>query len=142
MVSFNFDSSFIFALNKLIFRESVVKVVQVSKVLKEPFISDLFTGTAVTKQTLVPDSNEYEINNVNFGRGVRLKFHSHDSEQVLIVTAGMGIVATEQEETVVTAGDVIFIPKGEKHWHGATSDSEFSHIFLYKKGTKYTQLED
>jgi len=119
-----------------------VKVVQVSKVLKEPFISDLFTGTAVTKQTLVPDSNEYEINNVNFGRGVRLKFHSHDSEQVLIVTAGMGIVATEQEETVVTAGDVIFIPKGEKHWHGATSDSEFSHIFLYKKGTKYTQLED
>ncbi len=121
-----------------------MKVVQVSKVLKEPFISDLFTGTEVTKQALVPDpdSNEYEINNVNFGRGVRLKFHSHDSEQILIVSAGTGIVATEQEETVVTVGDVIFIPKGEKHWHGATSDSEFSHIFIYKKGTKYTQLED
>ena len=142
MVSFNFDSSFISALNKLIFRESVVKVVQVSKVLKEPFINDLFTGKDVTKQALIPDSNEYEINNVNFGRGVRLKFHSHDSEQVLIVTTGTGIVATEQGETVVTVGDVIFIPKGEKHWHGATSDSEFSHIFIYKKGSKYTQLED
>lgn len=119
-----------------------MKVVQISKVPKEPFISDLFTGTDVTKQALIPDSNEYEVNNVNFGRGLRLKFHAHDTEQILIVTAGTGVVATEQEERVVIVGDIIFIPTGEKHWHGATSDSEFSHIFIYRKGSEYTQLED
>jgi len=119
-----------------------MEVVSLSNVPKEPFISDLFTGTDVTRQALLPDSREYEINNVNFGKGIRLKFHSHDAEQILIVTAGTGIVATEQEERVVTLGDVIFIPKGEKHWHGSNGDSEFSHIFLYRKGSKRTKLED
>ncbi len=119
-----------------------MEVVSLSNVPKEPFINDLFTGIDVTKQSLLPFSREYEINNVNFGKGVRLKFHSHDAEQILIVTAGTGIVATEQEERAVTLGDVIFIPKGERHWHGSNGDSEFSHIFIYKKGSKYTKLED
>ena len=119
-----------------------MEVVSLSNIPKEPFINDLFTGTDVTKQALLPKSSEYEINNVNFGKGIRLKFHSHDAEQILIVTAGTGVVATEQEEKVVKPGDVIFIPKGEKHWHGSNGDSEFSHIFIYRKGSKYTQLED
>jgi len=119
-----------------------VQVVQISKVPKEPFVSAVFTGPDVTRQAIVPDSNEYRINIVHFGKGVRNKFHAHDSEQVLIVTAGTGIVATEQEERIVTVGDIIFIPKGEKHWHGATNDSEFSHIFILRQGSKLTQLED
>ncbi len=36
------------------------------------------------------DSKEYNLNVVNFGKGVRNKFHAHDSEQILIVTAGKG----------------------------------------------------
>jgi len=116
--------------------------VQISKVPKEPFVSTIFTGPDVTRQDLVPDSNEYRINIVHFGKGVRNKFHTHDGEQVLIVTAGTGIVATEQEERIVTVGDIIFIPKGEKHWHGATNDSEFSHIYILRQGSRLTQLED
>ena len=119
-----------------------MQVVQISKVPKEPFVSTMFTGSDVTRQDLVPDSNEYRINIVHFGKGVRNKFHTHDGEQVLIVTAGTGIVATEQEERIVTVGDIIFIPKGEKHWHGATSDSEFSHIYILRQGSRLTQLED
>ena len=119
-----------------------MEVVNLRNVPKEPFVNDLFTGNDVTKQALLPGSTEYEINNVNFGKGVRLKFHSHDAEQILIVTSGTGIVATENEEKVVSVGDIIFIPSGEKHWHGSNGDSEFSHIFIYKKGSKYTKLED
>lgn len=119
-----------------------MKISRISEIAREPFVSPLFTSENVTKQTILPDSQEYDINVVNFGRGVRLKFHSHDSEQILIVTAGKGLVATEQEKRVVVPGDVIFIPAGEKHWHGATKDSEFSHIFIYRRGSKYTQLED
>ena len=51
-------------------------------------------------------------------------------------------MATEEEQRVVTPGDIILIQTGEKHWHGATEDSEFSHIYVTKTGSKLTQLED
>ena len=70
------------------------------------------------------------------------KFHSHDSEQVLIVTSGRGYIATEAEKIEITPGDVVLIPAGEKHWHGATEDSDFSHIYLSQLGSELTQLED
>jgi len=93
-----------------------MKIVKISEVYKEPY--------------------------ANFGKGVRNKFHAHDSEQILIVTGGRGIVATEREERVVTEGEVIHIPAGEKHWHGATNDSGFSHIYVTRVGSQVTQLED
>lgn len=118
-----------------------MKVVRIDNVVKEPFVSPLFTGSDVTKQDLLPDSNDFTSSIVNFGKGVRNKFHVHDTEQLLIVTRGKGIVATEKEEILVGQGDVIFFPAGEKHWHGATQDFEFSHIFITKRGHKTTQLE-
>jgi quercetin dioxygenase-like cupin family protein len=113
-----------------------------SNVDKETYDSPLFTGPDVTRQTLLPDSKEYNCNVVNFGKGVRNKFHSHDHEQILIVTTGEGIIATETEEKMITVGDIVLIPAGEKHWHGATADSEFAHIFVSKLGTELTQLEE
>jgi len=120
---------------------SEVKVVNIDDVAKEPNPSPLFTGSDVTRQPLVSQSQDFAVAVVNFGKGVRNKFHTHDSDQVLIVTAGRGIVATEQEEREVGPGDVILIPKGEKHWHGATEGSEFSHIYVTKAESKVTQLE-
>ena len=119
-----------------------MKIVKTSQVYKEPYAHPLFTGPDVTRQVLVGDSKEFNVNIVNFGKGVRNKFHAHNSDQVLIVTAGRGIVATEEEERVVTEGDVVFFPAGEKHWHGATEDSEFSHIYVTRGGSETTQLED
>ena len=123
-----------------------MKIVKMGEVAKEPFENPLFTGPDVTLQVLVPDSREFRVNVVNFGKGVRNKFHAHDAEQVLIVTAGKGIIATEAEERVITVGDVVLIPAGEKHWHGASEESEFSHFtdegnregtyFLGRQGTK------
>lgn len=118
-----------------------MKVVNIDDVAKEPNPSPLFTGSDVTRQPLVSQSQDFAVAVVNFGKGVRNKFHTHDSDQVLIVTAGRGIVATEQEEREVGPGDVILIPKGEKHWHGATEGSEFSHIYVTKAESKVTQLE-
>jgi quercetin dioxygenase-like cupin family protein len=101
---------------------------------KKPFSGPLFTGPEVTLQTLLPESKEYDVNVVNLGKGVRNRFHTHDCEQVLIVTAGKGIVATESDERAVTVGDVVFFPAGEKHWHGAAEDSSFSHIYISRRG--------
>jgi len=107
---------------------------------KTPRESRLFTSE-VTVQPLIPEGGDYNMAVVNFGKGVRNKFHTHESDQILIVTAGKGIVATELEQREVTVGDVILFPTGEKHWHGATEDSEFSHIYISRAVQKTTQVE-
>ena len=119
-----------------------MKAVTMNKVSKEVFVHPIFTGREVTRQVLLPESKEYEVNIINFGKGIRNKFHAHEYEQILIVTAGKGVVATEKGEKVVTVGDIVLIPAGEKHWHGSGGDSEFSHIFVVRKEDKIKQLED
>jgi quercetin dioxygenase-like cupin family protein len=115
--------------------------VKINEVPKEPYVTPLFTGPDVTRQSLISNGKDLRVSIVNFGKGVRNKFHTHDSDQILIVTAGKGIVATEKEEKVVTVGEVVLFPAGEKHWHGATKDSEFSHIVVTKVESKTTQQE-
>jgi len=119
-----------------------MKVVKPTEVPRQPHVAPLFTAPDVTRQSIVSDSKELSIGIVNFGKGVRNKFHAHSVDQILIVTAGKGYVVTEKEKRVVTVGDVIWFPAGEKHWHGATEDSEFSHIVVTQVGGKQTtQLE-
>jgi quercetin dioxygenase-like cupin family protein len=121
-----------------------MKVIKPEAVPAESADSPLFTGGPVTRQPLVtPEmSNDFNINIVNFSAGARNKMHIHTSDQVLFVTAGKGIIATEAEQEVITTGDVVHITAGEKHWHGATPDSAFSHIALTAKGSRTTQVED
>ena len=73
---------------------------------------------------------------VAFSPGARLNFHTHTFEQILYITEGKGIVATRKEEQIVTPGTVVFIPPGEAHWHGATKDTSFTHVAIYKGETK------
>ena len=122
--------------------EGAMIVTKISEVPREPYVTPLFTGPDVTRQPLVSESKDLRVSIVNFGKGVRNKFHTHDKDQVLIVIAGKGIVATEKEERVVTVGEVVLFPAGEKHWHGATKDSEFSHIVITRVESKTTQLEN
>jgi 4-carboxymuconolactone decarboxylase len=118
-------------------------VVNPKNVPKKPLNTPLFTGSDVTMQQLIPDDGgELEMSIINFGKGVRNKFHTHENDQILIVTEGTGYVATEKEKRRVETGDVVLFPAGEKHWHGATEDSAFSHIFVRLKDSKTTQLEE
>ncbi len=119
-----------------------MKVVKMSQVPEVTDNNPLFTG-AVTRQVLVTEDmgHYFNMSNITFGKGIRNKFHTHSADQVLLVTAGTGIVATEREQRTVTLGDLIFISAGEKHWHGATKDSAFSHISLTAHGSKTQQLE-
>jgi quercetin dioxygenase-like cupin family protein len=124
--------------------EQRMKVIKPTEVPQESADSPLFTGGSVTRQPLVtPDmGNDFSINIVNFSAGARNKMHIHTSDQVLFVTAGKGIIATETAEEVIIIGDVVHVSAGEKHWHGATPDSAFSHIALTAKGSRTTQVED
>ena len=79
---------------------------------------------------------------VSFSPGARNWFDKYTSDQVPLVTAGWGIVASETEERVVGVGEIAYIPAGEKHWHGGRKESYMSHIAITTKDSQTTQLED
>ena len=119
-----------------------MKVVKTSEVAKEPATSALFAGEVSRQAILRPeDSQTFNFGIVSFSAGSRNKYHTHSSDQILVVTEGTGIVATEQEERTISAGDVVLIPAGEKHWHGAPGDTPMAHIAITAKDSKTTQLE-
>ena len=97
-----------------------------------------WTGGAVsrTRQEIITDgqSEKFRCNVVNFGVGATTGWHVHDSDQILVVTAGKGIAANETEEREITVGDVVHIKAGERHWHGAKADSAMSHITVTTAG--------
>lgn len=70
--------------------------------------------------------------NVTFEPGCRNNWHiHHKGGQILFCTAGSGWYQEEGKPVqALTPGDVVNIPAGVKHWHGATKDSWFSHIAL------------
>ncbi len=121
-----------------------MKVLKPDDIPAEEATSPLFTGGAVTRQPLVtPEMGDnFNLGIVHFSAGARNKMHTHTSDQVLFVTAGTGIIATETHEETITVGDVVHIPAEERHWHGATPHSHFSHIALTAKGSQTTQVED
>jgi quercetin dioxygenase-like cupin family protein len=102
-----------------------------------PATGDLFVGT-VQRQTLVgeEDSKQVRVGVVTFKDGAVNKMHAHTFDQVLVITEGEGIVQREGEpEQRVTVGDVIFIPAGERHWHGAAPGKTMSHMTVATPGT-------
>lgn len=68
---------------------------------------------------------------VSFEPGARSNWHTHPLGQLLIVTAGQGWTQCWGEpKMVISAGDTVWCPPGEKHWHGATEDEGMRHIAL------------
>ena len=93
-----------------------MKILKISKIKPDVADNPIFIGGQVTMQTLLtPEiSKSFKSAVVNFSPGARTKLHTHTSDQILIVTHGDGVVATDKEEINVSVGDIIFFPAGEK----------------------------
>lgn len=66
---------------------------------------------------------------VTFEPGARTAWHTHLLGQTLIVTQGRGWIQMWGETTQeMYPGDIVWIPAGVKHWHGATPDTAMTHI--------------
>lgn len=117
-----------------------MKVVKIAEVKPENRTGGMFLGTVESKP-LVGESigaTDLKLDIVSFPPGVRNKFHTHTYDQALYILSGKGIVASEKEEVIAEPGMLFFIPRGEKHWHGATKTSSFSHISILRPGeSKY-----
>ncbi len=92
--------------------------------------ADWFTGSVVV-DPLFPATAPSRMSGalVTFEPGARSAWHTHPVGQVLVVTAGVGWVQREGgpvEE--MRPGDVVWIPPGVKHWHGAAATTGLAHI--------------
>lgn len=93
---------------------------------------DYFVGTVIVDRVF--NANEHRktsSGHVHFAAGARSAWHTHPAGQTLVVTSGMGWVQSEGgEKREFRAGDVIWIPPGVKHWHGATATSSAAHYAI------------
>lgn len=98
--------------------------------------NDAFAKYFVGKSYLAPISKEQvSISNVTFEPGCRNNWHIHKASkgggQILICVAGKGYYQEwGKEAEMLRPGDVVNVPAGVKHWHGAAPDSWFSHLAI------------
>ena len=106
---------------------------------------DWFTGT-VRIDPLFPVTPPARAagNAVTFEAGARTAWHTHPLGQTLHITSGVGHVQTWGGPIrKVSAGDTVWIPPDEKHWHGATPEHGMEHIVMQegKNGEHVVWLE-
>jgi quercetin dioxygenase-like cupin family protein len=97
--------------------------------------AEYFTGSArIDPLFAAEEPSRSSASYVTFEPGARTAWHTHPLGQVLIVTAGTGLVRQwggPIEE--FRAGDVVRIPPGVKHWHGASPTSRMTHIAIQEE---------
>ena len=107
--------------------------------------AEYFTGRVrIDPLASPPGPARVAVAKVTFEPGARTAWHTHPAGQTLIVTFGRGLAARDGgpvEE--IRQGDVVWIPAGEKHWHGAAPDTAMSHIAIQEAvdGSAVTWLE-
>ena len=79
---------------------------------------------------------------VFFSPGGRTRPHVHPVEQTLHVVEGDGVVAVEGRRWRIGVGDVVVVPAGLWHWHGATPTAAMCHVSIKQAGqTDWDQPE-
>lgn len=114
---------------------NAMKVVRQDRAEALPNPSPIFVGTVRTQNLVAEgEADLLRVTAVTFEDGARNKWHAHSTDQVLVVTEGRGIVATEEREQPVGPGDVVLIPAGQRHWHGAEPGQTFTHLSILTPG--------
>lgn len=105
----------------------------------DDFTGDVLLDTLITAEGASLLGATY----VTFTPGARSVWHSHVNRQVLVVTAGWGVLQVRGEvPQLLQPGDVAAVPAGIEHWHGATPTSTLTHLALLEaEGDGTTWLE-
>lgn len=96
-----------------------------------------FTGTVLQDSYAAPtEASRTSATLVTFTPGARTNWHTHKTRQVLVATLGTGMVKVRgKPPRILRAGDVVEVPPGLVHWHGAIAGHLFAHIsFLEIEG--------
>ncbi|MDF7675555.1 carboxymuconolactone decarboxylase family protein [Neisseriaceae bacterium ESL0693] len=100
---------------------------------KNTAYANYFSGNSYINMLVKPQTDQpLSIAHVTFEPSCRNHWHIHlQDAQILLITAGQGWYQQDgQPAQALYPGDVITIPAGVKHWHGASQDSWFSHLAI------------
>lgn len=92
--------------------------------------SSTFTGE-VWADPVMEATDGVTVNDVFFAPGARTFWHFHEGGQILRVNTGVGLVCNEGGvPQVLRAGDTVWTPPGERHWHGGSVDCCMQHTAI------------
>jgi quercetin dioxygenase-like cupin family protein len=109
-----------------------VKIVAWDRARAEPAGANFDGEVRIQDLNLDAPEDGVELVAVFFERGARTLPHVHPVEQTLVVVDGEGIVADESSRRRMRAGDVVVVPAGVWHWHGAAPESPMCHLSAKK----------
>lgn len=118
-----------------------MRVIRVTKAGRERSDNPIFVGEVDYQTAVGEESRDLRLSEVHFQRGAVNRPHVHTTDQILVITEGEGLVATDDERHEVSAGDVAFIPAKTKHWHGARPGRDMTHWSILGNG-KTTIVEE
>jgi 4-carboxymuconolactone decarboxylase len=112
--------------------QETIRITRGSSQPPRPAPADNFTGTVLVDTPLRANAPARVSGaRVTFDPGARTAWHTHPLGQTLIVTAGTGRVQRWGNPVdEIRQGDVVWIPPGQKHWHGAAPNSSMTHIAI------------
>ena len=94
--------------------------------------SEYFTGN-VWQDPIIETDEPARVRalRVSFEPGARTAWHTHPLGQTLYVISGVGLMGLRNEAPqLIKAGDTVWIPPGEEHWHGASATNSMTHIAI------------
>jgi quercetin dioxygenase-like cupin family protein len=107
--------------------------------------ADSFTGTVWQDPIIeTPAPARIRAGRVSFTPGARTAWHTHPLGQTLHVISGVGRVQSQGGPVrEIRAGDTVWIPPNEKHWHGAGATTGMVHIAMQESldGNHVTWLD-
>ena len=112
--------------------QEAIRITRSGTQAPQPAPADHFTGSARVDSSFQA-SAPARISGARamFEPGARTAWHAHPLGQTLIVTAGTGRVQRWGDPVdEIRQGDVVWIPPGQKHWHGAAPNSSMTHIAI------------
>lgn len=94
--------------------------------------AEWFTGTVWQDPIIeAPEPARIRALRVGFEPGARTAWHTHPMGQTLHVLSGVGLVGLRgKAPQVIRAGDTVWIPPGEEHWHGAGPETGMVHLAM------------
>ncbi len=123
--------------------EKKMEITAQAKLVEGP--ADYFTGHVTIGTIFKPAHEGYSGAMVNFDAKARTAWHTHPKGQTLLIISGEGRAQTKGKAIqILKPGDVVWIPAGEKHWHGAAPDSAMSHVAIQspdENGNAVTWME-
>jgi quercetin dioxygenase-like cupin family protein len=102
------------------------------------------SGTLTPRKMLLDnllDAPGIRVGAAVFQPGTRTGWHFHTEGQLFLVEHGRGIVVSRDAASIATAGDLIYSPPGEEHWHGADPTSVFIYTVVSLGETKWLDSE-